>query len=184
MHSEQDTLPVVGRNQLAGAFHRFLGLCLPPILYCLIDDGLTLIGQPAEYWAGDYSRVNEGSPTFHYLLSIHPMAFVAGAFLWICLFVAILLLLPETLALIMSIAIVFGHTAGAATWLLWRPNGYQLCNALFLLSAAVSGVGIRWGWRAVPQKECGPARLPARRWLLIAVLFGIGVYLYLWPRSA
>lgn len=182
MHSEQVTLPVVGRSHLTGVFHRFLGLCLPPILYSLIDNGLTLSGQPAEYWAGDFSRVKEMSPTFHYLLSIHPMAFVAGAFLWICLFATLILLLPETLALIMSIAIVFGHTVGAATWLQWKPNGYQLCNGLFLLSAVVIGVGIRWGWRAVPQDVCGPARFSVRRWLLIAVLFGIGVYLYLWPR--
>src|SRR5262245_6147648 len=102
---------------MTGLRQRFLGLCLPPILFCVLDFALTLVFQPPEYWQGDRTRIIEGSPTFHYLLSISPAAFVVGVLVWIALFVALLLLLPDTPALMMSIATVFGHTAGTAAWL-------------------------------------------------------------------
>lgn len=38
---------------------RFLGLCVPPLLLCLLDVALTLAGQSSPYWAGDYANVNE-----------------------------------------------------------------------------------------------------------------------------
>jgi hypothetical protein len=66
-----------------GVWRRFIGLCLPPVALCLLDATLTLTGQTEFYWAGDYSQVNEGSPTFHQLLSIHPLAFVAGQAVWL-----------------------------------------------------------------------------------------------------
>jgi hypothetical protein len=149
-----------------------------------MDGTLTLLGQSAQYWAGDFAQVSESSPSFHHLLEIHPAAFAAGFLLWAVVFIAIILLLPDTLALILSIAVTFSHTVGAATWLLWRfQYGYQLCNGLFLLSAALLGIGIRWGWAAVPT---GEYRLrgwhPLVRYGLAALLFGVGVYLFLWPR--
>jgi hypothetical protein len=168
-----------------GIKRRFLGLCLPPLLFCLLDDALTLLGQSAEYWAGDYARVNEGSPTFHDLLQIHPAAFLLGNLIWILIFVVGIFLLPDALALILSIAVTFGHTAGAATWIWSRFHyGYQVSLGLFLLSAIVLGVGIRWGWRAVPEREHRPRGWPSLvRWALVTLLSGVGVYLFLWPRD-
>ena len=107
---------------MTGLRQRFLGLCLPPILFCMIDFTLTLDGQPAAYWEGNRSGIIEGSPTFHYLLTVNPAAFVVGVLVWIAIFVALLLLLPDTPALITSIAIVLGHTAGTAAWL--RGKGF------------------------------------------------------------
>jgi hypothetical protein len=161
-----------------------IGLCLPPVALCALDAALTLIGQSAEYWSGDYGRVTEGSPTFNHLLQIHPAAYVAGILVWVAVFVGILLLLPDTLALIVSIAVTLGHTVGAATWLLWRFQfGYQVCNGLFLTSAIILGLGIRWGWRAVPDRKYRLEGWPwGLRWVLVLVLFGVGVYLFLWPR--
>jgi hypothetical protein len=103
---------------------------------------------------------------------------------WAGVFVGLILLLPDTLALIASLAVTFGHTVGAATWLLFRfQYGYQACNGLFLLSAVLLGLGIRVGWQAVPAHAY---RLtgwsPVLRWGLVAGLFGVGVYLFLWPR--
>jgi hypothetical protein len=119
------------------------------------------------------------------LLRVHPAAFAGGLLLWAALFVGIILLLPDTLALIVSLAVTFGHTVGAATWLLYRYQyGYQACNALFLLSAVILGLGIRFGWRATPASAVDfTGRHPAMRWSLVAVLFGIGLYLFVWPRS-
>jgi hypothetical protein len=150
-----------------------------------LDGTITLVGQSANYWAGNYAGVNEGSPTFHHLLQIHPAAFAIGILVWAAVFVGIILMLPDTLSLIISIAVTFGHTVGAATWLLYRFRyGYQACNGLFLLSAVLLGLAIRWGWQAVPRQEYQlPFLSPAWRWVLAALLFAVGAYLFLWPRS-
>lgn len=170
---------------MAVVCQRFVGLCLPPLTFAALDGALTLAGQFSEYWGGAYARVNEASPTFHYLLATHPLAFAGGMLGWMAVFVGIILLLPDTFALIVSIAVTLGHTVGAATWVLWRfQYGYQACNGLFLLAAVALGLGIRWGWRAGPLQDY---RLPflslTWRWALAAVLFAVGVYLFLWPRS-
>ncbi len=164
---------------------RLLGLCLPPLLFWALDNTLTLIGQSADYWAGNYSAANEASPTFNQLLKIHPIAFVLGDIAWAAVFVGIILLLPDTLALIISIAVTFGHAVGAATWILWRFGyQYQASLALLLGSAIVLGLGIRYGWRAAPAEEYQLRGWSWRwRWIVSACLFAVGVYLYLWPRS-
>jgi hypothetical protein len=173
-----------GANMIA-LRQRFLGLCLPPILFCVLDFTLTLVFQPAEYWEGDRTRIIEGSPTFHYLLSIYPAAFVVGVLVWIAIFVALLLLLPDTPALITSIAIVFGHTAGTAAWLRGRFTfDYQLLVRLFALAAVSIGLGIRLGWRAAPRGPSPLARLPSVwRGTMIAALVAVLVYLFFWPRT-
>lgn len=162
---------------------RLLGLCLPPIAFTILDATLTLAGQSSAYWGGVYTQVNEGSPAFHHLLTIHPWAFALGTLVWIGAFVALILLLPDTLALILSIATTFGHAVGAATWILWQFRySYQACNALFLLSAIALGLGIRWGWHAAPPQDDRPALLSAPwRWAIVAVLFAVGIYVALWP---
>ncbi len=46
------------------------------------------------------------------------------------------------------------------------------------------GIGVRWGWQASPNEALRLDRIPqVWRWTLILVLIGIGVYLFLWPRS-
>ena len=170
---------------ISGLRQRFLGLCLPPLVFCALDATLTLIGQSAEYWQGQRAAVNELSPTFNYLLTTHPAAFAAGMAGWAAIFVMALLLLPDTLALIVSVAIVLGHAVGTATWLCYHFKfGYQMCNGLFLLAAVAIGLGVRWGWQASPAEELRMDRIPqVWRWTLILLLVGIGIYLFLWPRS-
>ncbi len=102
---------------MEGVRRRLMGLCLPPLVLCALDGVLTALGQSGVYWAGDYARVNEASPAFNHLLQIHPAAYAVGILAWAAVFVGIILLLPDTLALIVSIAVTFGHTVGAATWL-------------------------------------------------------------------
>lgn len=171
---------------MSGVRQRFVGLCLPPLAFSALDNALTLVGQSAEYWDGAYRQVNEASPTFHHLLATHPLAFAAGALAWMAVFVGIILLLSDALALVACIAVTFGHAAGAATWVLWRFQfGYQAVNGLLLAAAVALGLGIRFGWRAGPPE---PYRLhPCLRrwrWALSAALFAVGVYLFLWPRHA
>ena len=170
---------------MTGLRQRLLGLCLPPILFCVLDFTLTLVFQPAEYWWGDRTRIIEGSPTFHYLLSTSPAAFIVGVLVWIAVFVALLLLLPDTPALVTSIAIVFGHTAGTAAWLRGRfPFDYQLLVSLFVLSAVAIGLGVRWGRQAAPKEPLQLGRLPGLwRWAMVAAFVAVVVYLFLWPRT-
>lgn len=164
---------------------RLLGLCLVPVLLASLDGALTLSGQSPEYWAGNYSRVNEGSPMMHRWLAYHPLAYVSGLAGWVLVFTLLILLTPQTLALTISIAVTLGHTLGAASWLIYRPDyGHQVCCGLFLLTAIGLAVGIRWGWRAEPRSDAPMGvRLPfALRWGVIGLLWAIAVYLFLWPR--
>jgi hypothetical protein len=168
-----------------GVRQRFLGLCLPPMAFCLLDCALTLAGQSAAYWGGAYRPAQRG------VADIQPPAGHAPAGVrrgdpgmdgGICRHTAAV---ARHARLIVCIVVTLGHTAGAATWVLFRfQYGYQACNGLFLLAAAALGIGVRWGWQAAPRQEY---RLPfltgAWRWALAAVLFGVGVYLFLWPRS-
>lgn len=169
---------------MGGVRYRLLGLCLPPVLLCASDCTATLLGQSASYWAGKYVQVNETSPTFNHLLQIHPGIFTVGMLLWAAVFVGMILLLPDTLALILSIVVTLGHTVGVATWLLWRFHyGYQAVNGLLLASAVLLGLGIRWGWRASPTYQYRLSSFPwGLRWLLIALLFSIAAWFFLWPR--
>jgi hypothetical protein len=163
--------------------NRLVGLCLPPLALTVLDGALTLWGQSPEYWSGVYQATNEASPTMHQLLQHHPLAFVAGLALWSAAFISIILLLPDALALFVSIAITFGHAAGSATWLYWRFDyGYQLCNALFATSAVLLALGIRYGWKAAPAERYTLPFHPAVRWLMVLATIGLAVYTYLLPR--
>jgi hypothetical protein len=144
-----------------------------------------MLGQSVDYWAGNYRCVNECSPTFNHLLQFHPAAFAAGISAWAALFIGIILLVPDFLALIFSILVTFGHTVGAATWLLYRFHfGYQLCLGLMLASSVILGLGVHYGWQAKPVQECRLSNWsPILRWTLIVLLFGVAVYLFLWPRT-
>ncbi|HKA86706.1 MAG TPA: hypothetical protein VKE22_03535, partial [Haliangiales bacterium] len=55
---------------------------LPCLFALLLDDGLTLHGQPAEYWAGDYAQTTEGAPFYRKLYAWHPAAAVCGHLVW------------------------------------------------------------------------------------------------------
>jgi hypothetical protein len=165
--------------------NRLLGLCLPPLILCAVDATMTLLGQSSAFWSGDFRQVNEASPTPNQLLQVHPLAFIAGMLVWMAIFVCVILLSLDALALIVSIAVTFGHAAGAASWLMFRfKYGYQAANGLMLMSAVLLGLGIRYGWKAVPACQYRFNNWPfGLRWLLITGLIAIGSYLFLWPRQ-
>src|SRR5215470_9031853 len=123
-------------------------LVVPPVVMCALDFVLTMHGQSAEYWAGNYAKVNEWSPSFCYYLTLHPVVFVAAGLLWIALFSAIILVAPERLAMTTSVAIVIGHMWGATTWLAHALKSYQACMGLFILVAAMIVVSFKRGQSA------------------------------------
>ena len=175
---------------------RFLAFCLPAILVWSLDCTLTLCGQSEAYWAGGVAgntdgvtslhhygaSVNEVSPTSHYLLTLHPSAYIVGTVLEMVVLCALIMLLPTTFALITCLAATLGHTWGATTWLSRFPHGYQIGNGFFLVVAVILSAGIQV-WYAEPQpKSLLAPRMPLiLRWLLIGVLSVSLVYLYLWP---
>jgi hypothetical protein len=147
---------------------------------------MTLHGQPAEYWAGDYSQTNEASPVFCKLFQVHPAAALAGEGLWAGIILVWVVLLPEVLATIAAIAIVFGHTAGGFTWLPIIPDcrWFQTLDGLLVISAAVLGSGLHWSLRNA-RLEHGATKLPlspVMRWIVIGVALAIACYLYLIPQ--
>lgn len=167
--------------------HRLLGLGLPCLLAFSFDVGLTFHGQPTEYWGGDYAKTTEGSPFFRKLFEVHPLAAVAGEGLWAGIILVLILLLPEVLAVILAVTIVFGHTAGGSTWLIpvtW-PHWFQTGNGILLVAATVLGVGLHWSLRkGRSASQAGmPHQLPPPvRWGMIVVAIGLACYMYLIPQ--
>ena len=159
-------------------------LVVPPALLCMLDFGLTLYGQSESYWSGNFSDANEISPSFAQYLAIHPLAFVGAGLLWIISFSSIVVLLPEILALTVSIAVVIGHMGGAATWFAYRFHNYQACNALFLATAFIVVLSFKRG-----QNDTGASALNWRhtgvpewiRWAVVAILIALPVWWFLIP---
>ena len=107
-------------------------------LLCMLDQVITLVGQSPDYWAGNRALAEEGNPWFLWLLRQHPLAFEAGIAAWVGVFSLVILTFPRRAAMTVSIAIVLGHTWGAATWLCYRfPYGYWITLALFFVSAVL-----------------------------------------------
>ncbi len=163
---------------------RSLWLVVPPVFMCCLDFGLTLYGQSDVYWSGNYQDVNEISPSFGRYMSMHPMAFVAAGVLWIGVFSSLIALLPEKLGMTLSICIVLGHMAGAASWLAYRFGSYQSCNVLFLATAVVIVTAFNMGRSDSGQTLIDWSRAPVptwTRWLLVAILILLPTWWFLIP---
>ena len=165
----------------AGFKRRFLGLCLPPMMVALIDGVLTLIGQSDLYWS-NHLAVNEANPVFRALLEIHPAAVLGGLGVWLALLCAMILLLPTRIALMLSIAITFGHTSGSASWLFDHFDlGYHLANGYYLLSACMLAEGVRHALTEATEPDRVLNLAMATRLKLGAAMFGVGVLAFLVP---
>jgi hypothetical protein len=163
---------------------RLLGLGLPCLLTWMLDVSLTLHGQPPEYWAGDYARTTEGASFYRRMYALHPVAGVGGQLAFIGLVAGLLILLPEVLAVVLALAVIFGNTYGASTWvtaaLIHRSSWgtptsvswYQASNGMFLTAAVVAGVGVHWVVRSSRARGPDePSRLVGwQRWALVSIL--------------
>ncbi len=125
------------------------------------------------------------SPSFQGYLAVHPLAAAAAFLLWIGIFSAIILLLPELLALVVSTAIVLGHMGGAESWLAFRFHQYQACNVVSLLTAALVVVSFKRGQNSDGRAAFAWSRtgLPSwLRWVLIGGLTVLPIWWFLVPR--
>jgi hypothetical protein len=116
---------------------------------CAADGLITLWGQPAAYWSGEFRVVREGNPLAAWFLTVHPLAFVAAAVPYLLVVVGTIMLLPQRWAAAVAIGIAATHALAVAL----------CCLVLFLLSllpliavalilAGSGAVAWQFGWRA------------------------------------
>lgn len=161
-----------------------IGLIFPPSLFILLNYGFALVGQSKEYWRGDYSLANDLSPSFSWLLSIHPMAYVFAIFIWlVCLWIS-LLLLPQLLSQILSLTITIGYTAGAWSWLVYSLHLAQIANLLFFLAAIIIVYSLKNLQNSdYPILDWQKTGLPDFvRWFTIVILLSFPVWWFIFPR--
>jgi hypothetical protein len=158
---------------------RLLGMGLPFLLVFLLDWGLTLYGQPAEYWAGNYTCTLEGGPFFRRLFMIHPLAAIAGQVVWVVVILVLLVLLPEVLASILFIFVVYEHMNGAYTWMIpaITIGRYQFGIGIGLAAAIISGVGLHWSQRA-PAQNVETSERPLPTWLRYALITLLSIWAF------
>jgi hypothetical protein len=120
---------IMGRDRLY--------LWLPPLVMVPLDLGMTLWGQPQEYWGGAYA-VNEGNPLAEQLLLFHPMAFLAAGVAWFALVVGLVTVLPRSAALTISVTVSQAHAWAAGNRVrAILPYRHLFLAMLFLASAAL-----------------------------------------------
>lgn len=130
-----------------------LWLCLPFFLLFLVDAGITLAGQPAEYWAGNREYANEAFPVFAWGLKNGPWTFVLLCMAWLAMFCALIVFIPHVLSEILSLALVNGHTWGAMTWLAYDLElDYHFCLLFFVFSASAFILSY-YRWKAGHQRH-------------------------------
>lgn len=160
---------------------RRLVLVVPGLVIAQLDAAITLYGQPALYWSGDRLAANEASPTFFWLLTIHPAAFEVGVLAWLSMFAAAIVLTGELVATVLAIAVALGHAFGIATWLMFRFDAYQAVNGLMLFTAVLLGVSIHIAHNRDKESFAFRGWSAPVRFTLVAVMVAIGVYLFLVP---
>lgn len=84
-----------------------------PVVLFATDVTCTLLGQPSDYWAGQYDLNLEANAIARYLLALSPFAFLAAAAVYALLFCYVIHRLPTFLAWWLSFALVFAHFGGA-----------------------------------------------------------------------
>jgi hypothetical protein len=110
-------------------------MCCRPVVACLCDLTVTLSGQSAEYWSGNWAAVTEGNPIPHWLLTQHPLALCGGIAVWIAVFCTAIFRLSPRPVRTVAIVVMLGHATAASTWLLnMKPWGIlYACGLLAFL---------------------------------------------------
>ena len=112
-------------------------LCLPPVLFALIDYLITMAGQPVEYWAGDYDAALESNPIVRWCMTVHPSLFHGLSLVWIVGFAAVIVKTPRPVARFVSLAIAFGHAFCIGTWVFEGGDGFLRSIALCIACTIV-----------------------------------------------
>lgn len=126
-------------------------LLAPVVVLCAADMGLTLAGQPPDYWAGNFDTAEEGNPLARPLLVAGPAVFAAAAAVWLAVVASVVLLWGHPAARWVAIAVAVGHAIGGASWVARHGGWWLLAGCGYLAAAAVLS---RWCWQ---RGEAPPA---------------------------
>lgn len=95
---------------------------------------MTLTGQPAAYWQGNYAAVSEANPAARWLMQIHPLLFVVAGAVSSLIVAIVILRTNRPLAVAVSLLVTFGHTVAACGWLAKNgPAGWAAALVILLL---------------------------------------------------
>jgi hypothetical protein len=114
-------------------------VAIAPVSLALVDMGLTLAGQPSDYWGGDYAAVLEANPLARLLLEIHPGLFAAASVAYLAAIALAVFRLPPRGARCLALVFTLTHAFGGSTWLLRFPGGIFYCVGLWGLARLLVG---------------------------------------------
>jgi hypothetical protein len=123
-----------------------LWLCLPPVVLCGIDGGLTLWGQPSEYWTNGYHTFREGNPLAAWLLTVHPLAFGVAGLAYCLSLCGVLLWLPLRFSRVLAGLVSLAHAVAVVAWTI-TLLGDSGNPWVLLVPAMTAGAAALW-WRA------------------------------------
>lgn len=112
---------------------RRLWLLLPALGLYAADIGLTLSGQSAAYWGGDYSQALEHNPLAYPILVRHPAWFVGAGLAWAVVFSTVILLWRNHISNLLAVFLACGHAFGGSTWLARHGVGGLLLAIVYLV---------------------------------------------------
>ena len=159
--------------------NRRFGLCAAPLLLFLVDISLTLWGQPADYWTGNYAAAREGSPEVRRVMQIHPALLFAMIAVWMAVIVLLVQLLPRLPAELFSVSTVIAHTACSSHWLRFHfAFDYQLTIALSIAAACLVVLPLRGGRSQPAERDWRPTRIV---WFFAVPILLVIAYAVLYP---
>ncbi len=115
-------------------------LLLPLWLTYAFDITMTLAGQPAAYWQGNYQSAIEANPLAAFLLHLGPMVFLGLAILWICAITMLVVSWRSWVTNWLAIGLTVGHALGGSSWFLRiGPWGILGSIAFLYLTSTIAG---------------------------------------------
>ena len=119
-------------------------LLAPVVVLCAADMGLTLAGQPSDYWAGHFDTAQEGNPLARPLLVAGPAVFMAAGVVWLTVVSAVVLFWRHWAGAWAAVVLAVGHAVAGAGWVALPGGWWVLAGCGYLVATAAF---TRWCWQ-------------------------------------
>lgn len=128
------------RKLLEHLHFRKIWLIVAPLILCVTDAAVTLMGQPDRYWSDGFSSPNEANPVAGLALAISPVHFVLERTIYILFWCILVLLAPARIAFVISLWVAIAHTVGTFSWIytVFRWSYTQVSIYFFFVSLMIS----------------------------------------------